>query len=173
LSARHTNSLFYVSRATGDVLWKLGGTSYSKDGAAYIAVEDDPMGPFNMQHDARWLPNGDITLFDDHGATASGVARGVEYAIDFESGTATPVFQFLGTGRSGYEGSFRRYPDGESVIGWGYVPGETRVVTEIDADGEDVVDIAFTAAQSQPSYRAVKVPPAQLDIQALRSAVSP
>jgi hypothetical protein len=170
ISARHANAVFYVSRVTGDVLWKLGGTAYSKDGAALIQVVDDPEGSFNMQHDARVLPNGDISLFDDHGA-AAGFARGVEYALDFDSNTATLVFQFLGVGPSSYEGSFRRYADGESVIGWGYVPGDPRVVTEVNASGQDVLDVAFSGGQ--PSYRAIKVPLDQLDAQTLRSAVGP
>jgi Arylsulfotransferase (ASST) len=170
VSSRHTNAVFYVDRSSGKVLWKLGGSAYSKDGAALIAVIGDPEGGFNMQHDARLQPNGDVSLFDDHGAT-SGVARGAEYAIDFDSGTATLAFQFQGIAQSGYEGSFRRYPDGESVIGWGYIAADPRVVTEIDSDGEDVLDIAFSGGQ--PSYRAIKVPLAQLDAQLLRTTAGP
>lgn len=169
LSARHANAIFYVDRTTGRVLWKLGGTAYSKDGAMLIPVAVDAQGAFNMQHDARLLPNGDISLFDDHGATA-GVARGVEYAIDKQAGTASVAFQFLGIGQSSYEGSFRRYADGESVVGWGYVAMDPRVVTEVNATGNDVLDIAFSGGQ--PSYRAVKVPLSQLDIGVLRTTTA-
>ena len=169
LSARHTNAIFYVDRSTGDIRWKLGGSAYNKDGAAHIWVTGDPQTAFNMQHDARFLPNGDISLFDDHGA-ATGDARGVEYAIDFEASTAAVAFQFLGIGQSQYEGSFRRYPDGESVIGWGYVPSDPRVVTEVNSSGQDVLDIAFSGGQ--PSYRAVKVPLSQLDIAVLRATTA-
>lgn len=169
LSARHANAVYYVDRTTGGVLWKLGGTPYNKDGATIVTVVDDPEGAFNMQHDARFMPNGDVTLFDDHGASP-GVARGVEYAIDFDDGTATPTFQFLGVGQSQYEGSFRRYADGESVVGWGYVPTDPRVVTEVDAAGQPVLDIAFSGGR--PSYRAVKVPLGQLDAGLLRAATA-
>ena len=169
LSSRHANAIFYVDRTTGDVLWKLGGSAYNKDGAAHIQVTGDPQMAFSMQHDARFLPNGDISLFDDHGA-AAGVARGVEYAIDFDTSTATVAFQFLGIGQSQYEGSFRRYPDGESVVGWGYVPADSRVVTEVSSSGQDMLDIAFSGGQ--PSYRAVKVPLSQLDIRVLRATTA-
>jgi hypothetical protein len=90
----------------------------------------------------------------------------VEYAIDPSSGAATVAFQFLGTVRSQYEGSFRRYDDGESVIGWGGSPPDPRVVTEVDANGNDVLDISFTP-QAAP-YRAVKVPIGTLDIGMMR-----
>jgi hypothetical protein len=168
LSARHANAVYYVDRMTGKVLWKLGGSAYNKDGGTYIQIVNDPQTAFNMQHDARFQPNGDVTLFDNHGATP-GVARGVEYAIDHQSNTATVAFQFLGVAQSQYEGSFRRYADGDSVIGWGYIPTDRRVITEVDTSGEEVLDIAFTGKES---YRAVKVPRSQLDIGILRATAA-
>ena len=122
-----------------------------------------------MQHDARFLPNGDISLFDDHGASA-GVARGVEYAVDFESETATVAWQFLGIAASQAEGSCRRYADGETVIAWGSNAKDARVVTEVNTSGEDVLDITFSP--STPSYRAIKVLLPQLDADLLRNAVA-
>jgi len=167
VSLRHANAVYYVDRDTGGVEWKLGGTSYNKDGAPCITVTGDTEGTFNMQHDARLRPGGGVSLFDDHGATAGvGLGRGVEYAIDHTNGTATVAWQFLGSAQSGYEGSFRRYADGHSVIGWGFVATDQRVVTEVDATGNDVLDIAFSIG---PSYRAVKVPLSQLDIGLLRA----
>ncbi len=166
VSMRHTNAAFYVERSTGKILWKLGGSPYNKDGAALIRVQNDAQGDFSMQHDARFQPNGNISLFDDHGM-GSGYARGIEYAIDHDANTATPVFQYLGSGASMYEGSFRRYADGDSVISWGYIPGDLRAVTEVDANGKNVFDITFSGPGSQP-YRAVKVPLSQLDITLLR-----
>jgi hypothetical protein len=165
ISMRHTNAVFYVDRGTGNVVWKLGGTAVNKDGAAIVRLVDDPAVNFNLQHDARFLPNGDVSLFDDHGA-GIGVARGVEYAIDHDAGTATVAWQFLGKNASAFEGSFRRYPDGESVIGWGGNAPDTRVVTEVDSDGNDVFDVSF-APEAQP-YRAVKVPVSRLDIDLMR-----
>jgi hypothetical protein len=168
VSLRETNALYYVSRSTGKVLWKLGGTTHNKDGAALLTLQGDPETTFAMQHDARFQPNGDVTLFDDHGAPkTTGVARGVEYAIDVNGQTASFVWQFLGKGQSAYEGSFRRYADGHSVIGWGYVPTDPRVITEVDSNGNDVFDVAFSGMMSQ-TYRAVKVPLSQFDIDVLR-----
>jgi hypothetical protein len=173
VSFRHTNSVLYVDRATGKTLWKLGGTSCNKDGAPYIQVTSDPETAFNMQHDARFRPNGDITLFDDHGAdegTSGEVARGVEYAIDHASGTASVVFQVLGSGESAYTGSFRRYADGDSLVGWGYVVSDkTRVATEVDPSGNRVLDVMSDGGDS---YRVVKVPPSDLDIAVLRATAA-
>lgn len=168
VSMRHANAVFYIDRSTGKILWKLNGTAYSKDGAALIALAGDPQVEFTMQHDARFRPNGNISLFDDHGA-GTGVARGVEYAIDHEAGTATVAWQFLGSAPSQYEGSLRRYADGENVIGWGFVSTDPRSVTEVNANGQDVFDISLG---TNPSYRAVKVPLSQLALDVLRKTAA-
>jgi len=177
VSARHANAVYYVERATGQIAWKLGGTPHNKDGAAHIVVTNDSEGGFNLQHDARFAGSGDITLFDDHGADAgagSAVARGVELALDHDAGTAQVVWQFLGTGESQYMGSFRRYSDGDSVIGWGYVSNSPRILTETDSSGNDVLDVLFSLPMPTEavSYRAVKVPLSQLDIAELRATTA-
>jgi hypothetical protein len=170
ISSRYANAVFYVDRTTGTILWKLGGTVANKDGAAYVPIVGDSQTTFNMQHDARFRPNGGVSLFDDHGETAgSGVSRGVEHSIDQDAGTAAVAFQFLGIAQSNREGSFRRYADGESVIGWGHIATDPRVVTEIDPNGNDVLDIAFGGTES---YRAVKVPVSDLDIAVLRATTA-
>ena len=170
-SLRHNNALYYIDRTSGTVLWKLGGTPYNKDGAQHIAVVNDPEGTFSMQHDARFLPNGDITIFDDHGApSATGTARCVEYTLDFDANTAKVAWQYLGPLQSKYEGSCRRQADGHTIIGWGGMSPDPRSMTEVDANGNDVLDIALSIGGSV-SYRAIKVPPSQLDITMLRASV--
>jgi hypothetical protein len=163
VSFRHADAVYDIDRASGQVLWKLGGSDYNKDGAEKITPDD----AFDKQHDARFTATGNVTLFDDHGAKP-GVARAVEYTIDHVAHTATMVFHFDGTAQAQYEGSFRRYADGHSVIGWGYVPNDPRVVTELDESGTDIFDVTFTGGAS---YRAVKVPLSQLDIALLRATV--
>ena len=167
LSMRHTSAVYFIDRTTGSIKWKLGGTSYVGDGGAYVTVVNDSQGTFSLQHDARFSASG-VTLFDDHGGSV-GVARGVEYAIDLGAKTATPIFQFLGTGQSEFEGSFRREADGHSVVGWGYIAKDPTTFTEVDAQGNDVLDVTIAGATS---YRAVKVPQSQLDIALLRATCS-
>jgi hypothetical protein len=94
----------------------------------------------------------------------------VEYAVDLDTNVATVAWQFLGIAASAFEGSFRRYADGESVIAWGYNTMDPRVVTEVNAQGDDVLDISFTTNTS--TYRAVKVALSQLDVNLLRSTVA-
>jgi len=156
VSARHLNSVFYVSRSDGHIMWKMGGSPYNKDGARYIQIVNDPETAFYGQHDVRFEANGEISLFDDH-TGMPGQARGVVYSVDVNAGTAQFAWQYLGSVSSGAMGSFRRYPDGSSVIGWG-LPGRDPglVFTEVNAAGQPLLDLSFGGGQS--SYRALKYP---------------
>jgi len=170
ISFRHMNAVLLVSKATGTVVWKLGGAAYNKDGAQILAIQNDPEVAFYMQHDARFQPNGDISVFDDHSASsgAVGVARGVEYALDLTAGTAQVVWQYQGGGSSGALGSFRRYADGSNLIGWGsYTGTDNLAFSEVDAAGQDVLDMVFTS-RGNWSYRAEKVAVGTFDIDVLR-----
>jgi hypothetical protein len=55
---------------------------------------------------------------------------------------------------------------GESVVGWGGAAPDARVVTELVANGSEVLDVSLTPAAVP--YRAVKVPLATLDIASMR-----
>jgi hypothetical protein len=183
VSARNTDSIFYVERSTGAILWKLGGATYTKDGATLVTMDD----PFFRQHDARLLPGwssscaggrGQISVFDDESQRPA-PARGVIYDVVVgapDGGTAgcadggpagkgIVAWQHAGTVSSTGIGSFRVSPDGSRVIGWGFgVPN--LVFTEVDAQGNDLRDFEFPDGNS--SYRAIKVPLTALDLDAMR-----
>ena len=168
VSARHLNAVFEIQRSTGKILWKLGGKPVNKDGAQILAIQNDPATSIFMQHDARFVPNGHITMFDNH--SLAGAARGVEYALDLANGTATLVAQFPSPlGESSLAmGSFRRYSDGHSVAGWGAngSSGDAALLTEFDAAGNDVLDMSFGSGVA--SYRVAKASLAMFDVGVLR-----
>lgn len=166
LSLRNASAIYDIDRATGAIRWKLGGTTYNTDGAPHLAVVTDPETTFSQQHDARFVDATHLTLFDDHGGGfAPGVARGVEYELDFANDEARPVWQFFGLEPSQFTGSFRRFADGHSVIGWGFPKVDPRVLSEVDAAGRDVLDITL----AKHAYRALKVPLDRLDLDAMRA----
>jgi hypothetical protein len=169
VSFRHLNAVVEIRRADGVIAWKLGGKPVNKDGAAIIQIQNDPESGIFQQHDARYAPNGHITLFDNQAPQTGFPARGVEYAVDLTAHTAQPVFSYTQPENAGgcCMGSFRTYPDGHRVIGWGYVFGIGRTLTELDAAGNSVLDIALPP--NQAAYRAVKVPPPFFNIAVLRN----
>jgi hypothetical protein len=166
VSARNMDSVFLVSRTTSAILWKMGGATYTTDGAPYLTVTGDPLTTFHTQHDARVLSNGDISMFDDQ-TTTPGPARAVVYSLDLTAGTATLVWEYDGSVSVAGMGSFRITEDGSRVIGWGYSGPDGRAFTEVDATGNDLLDFVFT--DGTRSYRAIKVPTSAFDIALLRS----
>jgi hypothetical protein len=168
VSVRHLNSVLYVSRSDGQIIWKLGGTPYNRDGAHYIQIVDDPLIAFCGQHDVRFQLNGDISLFDDQTGMPR-VARGVVYSLDFNAGTARVAWQSLGSISSAAMGSFRRFADGSSVIGWGLpVGGPARILTEVNAIGQPLLELLFEGGHT--SYRALKYPPSAFEEARLRAS---
>jgi hypothetical protein len=165
VSARSMDAVFQVSKATSKVVWKLGGAPTNKDGATILAIAGDPQTAFYRQHDARFLANGNVTLFDDHTAV-SGTARGVQYAVDVANARATFVAQYGDQPISQAMGSFRLQSDGSSIVGWGLPSTGYAWFTELNAAGAPLVDAAF--ATQNYSYRAIKVPTSQLDLGLLR-----
>jgi hypothetical protein len=77
------------------------------------------------------------------------------------------VWERRGIVSSAAMGSFRRYADGTSVIGWGLSSSDTSLaMTEVDAAGNVLLDIAFNTPLT--SYRAIKVPLTAFDLETLR-----
>jgi hypothetical protein len=170
VSARNMDTVFLVSRqpgTLGTVVWKMGGATYTKDDATYLAVEGDPQGQFHREHDARFQGPGLISMFDDE-TGLRGPMRAVLYAYDTASATATLVWQYEGRGISNDMGSFRILSDGSRVIDWGASGIGTPTFTEVDDAGNDLLDFGF--AGENFSYRTVKVPTSAFDIGVLRSS---
>ncbi len=155
-----------MSKATGAVVWKMGGATYSIDDAPYITVVDDPLTSFHRQHDVRFLPDGTISMFDDQTAEPT-PARAVIYSYDLTSATASVVWQFRSTQSSDQMGSFRLLADGSRVISWGQMPTLQAAFSEVTEGGDDLLDFDF--ADGNLTYRAIKVPTSAFDIGLLRS----
>jgi hypothetical protein len=172
VSTRNMSSVFYIDRSTGAVVWKMGGSSYSKDGAIYVPVSD----PFIQQHDARlqgWSETsgkGQISVFDDQ---SSGTEPARALLLDVTTGVggttpgATVAWQYKAQGNSSDRGSFRISPDGSRVIGWGHNVAAGLVFTEVDDQGHDLMDFYFP--NYGISYRAIKVPLSTFDLEVLRN----
>ncbi len=187
VSMRHLNAVFLIDRATGNVIWKLGGTAFTSGDpevaqdvpAQHLALTGDSETQFCGQHDARFVPTPnpaveDVSVFDDH-TNCVGAARGVEYALDTGAGTATPDWQYAQPDGNAVAatGSFRRIPDaaddigsGTSVIGWGISEGFPSGLTEVDSTGKVLCDIRF--ADGDVLYRAIKVDASQVNLGLLR-----
>ena len=93
VSARHLDAVFRIDRATGQVLWMLGGNSVANDdGAAKMTIIGDPLGGPKRMHDARLNSAGVLTMFDNQSGTGH-PPRVVAYQLDETAHTATMLWQ--------------------------------------------------------------------------------
>lgn len=164
ISLRHTDAVYKIDKATGDVIWKLGGTWRPES----LRIIGDPEGayPLGGQHDVRLLPDGTITIHDNNSNQPT-PPRAVRYAIDEAAGTATFVEARTDpeVPASGCCGSARRSPDGSWLFSW----GGNSLVTEFDAAGQRTFRLGFGGTAF--SYRAVPAPDGVLSPAALRAGM--
>ena len=139
LSARSTNAVYKVSRATGRVLWRLGGKR-----------SDFVMGPgakFALQHDARPQPDGTLTLFDN---AQRGQSRAIRLRFDGTRATLVSALTHPQRLLSRTQAGMQPLPNGNTFVGW----GSNRWFSEYDANGRLIFDGQL--ARGNDSYRAYR-----------------
>lgn len=154
VDARHFSAVMRVDKATGDVLWKLGGAP-SVEGTS-LTIVGDPAGGPSGPHDGRVLSDASVTMHDNHVSPSGGsTPRAVEYQIDTSAMTATLTWSYTSLlNESTTLGSVRRQPDGNTVIGWG--AAWTPWLEEVTSTGQRVLTVA--SAPPATFYRVVKLP---------------
>lgn len=147
ISARNTWAAYDVSAKTGRVLWRLGGRHSSFEMGSGTGTA--------WQHDARWQPDGTITIFDDGAVPrVHSQSRLIRERIDWQHRSVHLVSRYVHHPAllSGSQGNYETLPDGDSFVGWGAEP----YLTEFDPNGRIVWDARLP--RPGESYRAYKFP---------------
>lgn len=149
LSSRANHEVTYIDWPGGDVLWRLGGPNNE------FTFLNDPANGINAQHDARFLPNGDLSIFDNGGFRSPGRARGVVYTLDTAARTATVVQEFVNPNlNSTGMGNFDIRPNGDVLINWGeFTPNSEPNLSFFKADSSKTMEMKFQ--DTYWTYRAV------------------
>ncbi|MEO3754165.1 arylsulfotransferase family protein [Streptomyces sp. B6B3] len=130
VSARNTSTVYKIDIDTGDIIWRFGGENndFTFNGGSAAMP--------SYQHDARRLPDGSLSVFDNGNAHSPATSRGTVYDIDEQAMTATlvedmrptsPLFgMYVGNNRLldngnflvsyGNTGQFEEYRDGQRVF---------------------------------------------------------
>ena len=167
-SFRTLDAVVKIDKSTGRIIWKLGGTTTPRS----LEVLQDPRGyTFGGQHDARLLPDGTLTVFDNRsyvGGDAGQPPRAVRYRINEQAGTATLLESVSDPAvpESRCCGNARRVANGHWLINW----GQSDVIGGYAPGGERTFRLVFQPARNF-SYRAEPVPVGVLSPQELRQAM--
>ena len=171
VSFRQLSAVMRIRKSDGAILWKLGGSAPANSSVQHLQVLDDPDNGPALQHDARLLPNGHLTLFDDQSFVPNASSRAVEYALDTGAGTATLVWHYeLSRPVTAFGlGSTRRQADGSTVIGWGPLQP---LLTDLGPFGNRTLEVTQSPAtdnQIAMNYRTVKEPAGALNLATMRA----
>lgn len=148
IGARNTSAVYDVVPAQdGRVRWTLGGrhSSFSMGRGA----------TFWLQHDARELPDGTITIFDDE-ATPHRLpySRAIALHLDFSTMTATLDHAYVHAPPllAGALGNVETMPGGDEFVEWGTTPW----MSEYGTTGETIFDAHLPGGDD--TYRAYRYP---------------
>ena len=146
ISARRTCAVYKVDRKTGEVAWRLGGEKSDFD-MEYGTRTD-------WQHDARFHPDGLITIFDNGGVQEDVQSRVIVVEIDEDAMRATLVGEYTHPDKilAATQGNAQVLPNGNVFVGWGSEPH----ISEFSRDGEMLFDASFP--RQVESYRAFRFP---------------
>ena len=133
VSARNTSAIYKLDRATGQVMWRLGGRS-----------SDFELGPgvfFMYQHDARGHSDGTLTLFDDGPGPSSQQARALRLGLDVPNKRAIVLQEYVHPQALDVAamGNAQVLTGNGMLVGWGTQP----YVTEFGAGGDVRFDAKF------------------------------
>ena len=153
VSARETSTVYKIDRNSGEIIWRLGGKR-----------SDFEMGPgtrFAFQHDARRLPDGTISIFDNGSLVfENGIpkaveeSRGIVLGLDERKMKATLVREYTHPDKQYADaaGNMQVLPNGNVFVGW----GRGLAISEFSEDGQMLFDASLL--RKNKSYRAFRFP---------------
>ena len=147
ISGRNTWAVYEISRATGHVLWTLGGKNSSFT-----------MGHgtrFYWQHDAQLHHGSLVSVFDDGAAPQEeNQSRALEINLDLHTMRASLKHAYTHSPPllAGAQGNVQLLANGNVLVGWGTAPA----FSEYTPSGKQIWDGLFTPPNG--SYRAYRTP---------------
>jgi arylsulfotransferase ASST len=143
VSMRDTSAVYAIDKASGRILWRLGGK------ASDFRQRRDAR--FWLQHDAQLLGNHRLSVFDDEAGPPqkAPASRGLVLRLHRKRGTATMVHEYLRSNDTSAqsEGSVQTRPRGNVFVGF----GSTQFFSEFSPKGRLLYDAGLP--KDDGSYR--------------------
>ncbi len=154
VSWRNLDALTKISASTGELMWTLASPLSAL--ASDFTVTGDPLNGFSAQHCARIIDNGHLLLFDNGTRHATVASRAVEYQLDESAHTATMVWQFHHAPElyTQFTGSVQRLQNGNTFIGWTWIP---LVAAEVTSAGTTAWEGSLITSSLPSPYRFTKI----------------
>jgi hypothetical protein len=114
VSMRNTSTVYKIDINTGDVIWRFGG---EQSDFTFANAADAP----SYQHDARRLPDGQLSVFDNGNAHSPTESSGRSYTLDESAMTATLTSDLRANpaAYSPFIGNNRQVSNGNQLVSYG------------------------------------------------------
>ncbi|MBM2816158.1 MAG: hypothetical protein HW421_2920 [Ignavibacteria bacterium] len=149
LCSRHLDEITKISKTTGQIIWRMGGSKCKNNQFTFINDTINGFFGFSHQHDLQVLPNGNFLILDNGNLKPTVYTRAVEYEVNEANRTVRKVWEYRHDPdiADPFMGSVQRLQNGNTVIGW----GGTRKI------GENNDEIIFSPLLSEVKYDGTKV----------------
>ena len=156
ISCRNTDQIIKVDRATGTVLWRLGGSAALRSDFTFVNDTENGFSGFSHQHTPIVTRSGELMVFDNGNLKAQPFARVVAYKLDHTARTATKTWEYRPPKDVVVPtmGSVQELPNGNILIGWG-TNSDRIVATEVDRSGKVHAELQAIQLPAYP-YRVYK-----------------
>ena len=145
-----------INRQSGDIMWHLGGT---ENQFTFVGVSQQEGTNDFRSHAINRLPNGHVLIYNNS-AVGPGTTSSVhEYALDETNRIATRIWTYAPNPNipGPFQGNAQRLANGNTLVGWGGLPGVTPVACTELADTNVVFQAKFNNT-NVICYRAYRFP---------------
>lgn len=158
LSSRNMWAIYRINKRNGHIVWQLGGVHND------FTIE--PGAQFSWQHDARFLDNNEISMFDDNCCESSTIppetppAHGLILQLDLAKMTASLKRSYFHNPnlQVATQGSVQRLENGNRFVGWGQDQFYSEFLEAGNTEEDPAVNFVYDAQMpgENVSYRAFK-----------------
>lgn len=158
VSGRNTWTIYRINKPTKEIVWRLGGKQSD------FAIDSDAT--FSWQHDARFLPNNVISLFDDNCCESSTIppstppAHGLILQLNLTNHTASFLRSYYHNPnlQVSSQGNVQSLVNGNKFVGFGQSQYYSEYSEAGNTEGNPALNVLYDAIMpgSNYTYRAYR-----------------
>lgn len=154
ISTRHYDEISKISKATGEFIWRFGGSKCKNNQFTFENDDQNGFKGFSHQHSALLLENGNILLYDNGNLKNIPVSRAVEYKLNFNTKVATKIWEHQRSSDfyQSSMGNVQRLSNGNTLINWG-----RNSISEVRPNNTVAFNLVYSESLNMVVYRAHRV----------------
>lgn len=149
VSSRSTWTIYRINKPSKNIIWNLGGMHSS------FTIASDAA--FSWQHDARFLPNNRVSLFNDNsdGSGPPGVpSHGLIIQLDLNAMTASMYRSYFHDPNITVDsqGNVQSLSNGNKFVGWGQSQYYSEYAEAGNTESDPALNLLYDAAMPSTNY---------------------